>query len=91
MRVKRLVFGALLLGATLGSFQLGCGNPCENMWKKLNNCAKNDTEKKFLQSAESKQSFIAACKKSDKSLIKSCLKLKDCDALRRCASKSRGK
>lgn len=64
-----------------------CGNPCGNIWKKLDKCATTEADGKLYRSAESRKAFVSQCKKADKSHIKKCLILKDCDKIRLCASR----
>lgn len=69
----------------------GCGTPCGNLWKKLDRCAQTDADRRVYKSKDMKRAFLARCKKSDKSRVKECIKLKDCDKLRRCATRIRKK
>jgi hypothetical protein len=67
----------------------GCGTPCGNLWKKLERCAKTDADRKLYRSKDIKRAFLARCRKSDKSRIKECIKVRDCEKLRRCADRIR--
>jgi len=69
----------------------GCGSPCGNLWHKLERCAKTDADRGIYQSKDMKRAFLARCKKSDKSRVKECIKLEDCNALRRCATRINNK
>ncbi len=69
----------------------GCGTPCGNLWQKLERCAKKDAHSGASHSKDKQRAFLANCKKSDKSRIKDCIKLQNCDKLRRCAAKIRNK
>lgn len=80
----------ILLGFGLG-MTTGCGSPCGNLWKKLERCAKTNADRRIYKSKDQQRAFLSRCKKADKSRIKSCIKLQDCDKLRRCAIRIRNK
>ncbi len=80
---------AFLLGLSGIGGLSGCGSPCGNLWKKLERCATSDSDRNVYKSKDMKRAFLARCKKSDKSRVKSCLKLDDCGKIRRCASRIR--
>ncbi len=79
----------LLLGA-LGA----CGTPCGNLWKRVERCGRSEqpepgspSPRNADVSAEAHSAFATICRKADKSRVKSCLKLRDCKKLLRCAGR----
>jgi len=89
MRLVRSLFIVLCLVGLPVLY--GCGNPCGNLWKRLDRCAKSDADRKISRSKNIQKAFLARCKKSDKSRVKQCLKLKDCQKIRDCATRIRKK
>jgi hypothetical protein len=87
-RNSMVIVVVCFLGLAVGS---GCGTPCGNLWQKLERCAKSDSSQNVNKSKDMRQAFRVHCKKSNKSRIKSCIKLKSCDAIRRCATKLQNK
>lgn len=85
--VRFAIIGTIALGLAGLPVASGCGSPCGNLWKKLEGCAKTDTERGDYKSKTKRKVFLAQCKKSDKSRIKQCIKLKDCSKLRPCATR----
>lgn len=87
----KLVRFAIITVIALGLVGLpvvsGCGSPCGNLWKKLEACAKADSEQGDYKSKAMRRAFLARCKKSDKSRIKQCIKLKDCSKVRKCTTR----
>jgi len=89
MNMARTALVALcLLGTPL---VFGCGTPCGNLWKKLDRCATSDADRGLYKSKNMKRAFLARCRKSDKSRVKECIKLKDCKAINQCANRIRNK
>ena len=75
-----------LVACCLAVTLVGCGNPCGNIWKKLEKCAKAEG-RKHHRTAESRKEFFSMCKKADKSHVKKCIILKDCEKISRCAAR----